>query len=73
MADEICTTEDREQFQANARLIVAAPDLLSIVHRLKDIHDNANEDMWHQLTDLMFDVDAALAKVEGHPDAARKG
>lgn len=59
-------TKDADEIEANANLIVVAPELLAVLCEARDmLRDLPDEDDSDYLTKLVARCDAAIAKAEG--------
>ena len=60
-----CTDNLRDQWEANARLIAAAPDLLAALEKLYRLH--CGLDSWHEdaMSNTWASAIAAIAKAKG--------
>ena len=65
--ESVCTLSDTNDYQANARLIAAAPELLSVVKHAKRILSLGIPTQNEQIA-IDF-INAAISLVEGGPDA----
>lgn len=70
-AERICTMDDRQEHDANARLIAAAPDLLEVAQRILD-RGYVSESIEEERDDHLALV-AAISKATGSPAPQEKG